>query len=125
PFNNPNAPPGPILMPQYHNSLLVQSTAQDEIASSTFERAVNARETGDKYVRTTVLLATILFLIAVSQRFGLLKVRVGLFVVALAPSALALTSMAPSPRLWGRLRSRSGRGAQGRSPAGWPEPRTP
>lgn len=99
PFNNPNAPPGPILMPQYHNSLLVQSTAQDEIASSTFERAVNARETGDKYVRTTVLLATILFLIAVSQRFGLLKVRVGLFVVALVLLGLALNSIATYPRL--------------------------
>jgi hypothetical protein len=99
PFNNPNAPPGPIFMPQYKNALLIQSATQDKTASATFVRAVDARETGDKYVRTTVLLATVLFLIAVSQRFGLFKVRVGLFVVSLVLLGLALSSIATYPRL--------------------------
>jgi hypothetical protein len=99
PFHNPRAPPGPIFMPQYHNALLDRSVQQDNHASATFERAVHARETGDKYVRTTVLLATVLFLIAVSQRFGLFKVRVGILVVALVLLVLALNNILTYDRL--------------------------
>ncbi len=99
PFNNPHASPGPIFMPQYHNALLARSAQQDKRASSVFVRAVHARETGDKYVRTTVLLATVLFLIAVSQRFALFKVRVGLLVVALVLLVVALNNILTYPRL--------------------------
>ena len=64
-----------------------------------FEQAAKARETGDKYVRTTVLLATVLFLIAISQRFALVKLRVALLCVALALLGLALVSIATYPRI--------------------------
>jgi hypothetical protein len=99
PFTNPRAPPGPIFMPQYHNTLLEESKRQNENASKVFDSGVHARETGDKYVRTTVLLATVLFLIAVSQRFGLPKLRVALLCVALVLLAIALGSIATYPRL--------------------------
>lgn len=99
PFTNPRAPPGPIYMPRYHNALLEQGARLDKQASRVFEQGSNARETGDKYVRTTVLLATVLFLIAVSQRFGLLKVRILLLSVALVLLAISLTSIARYPRL--------------------------
>jgi hypothetical protein len=64
-----------------------------------FEQGVGARETGEKYVRTTVLLATVLFLIALSQRFGLFKVRVGLLCVALVLLGIALTAIATYRRV--------------------------
>ena len=64
-----------------------------------FQQGVEARETGEKYVRTTVLLATVLFLIALSQRFGLVKVRAGLLVVAVALLVLSLVSIARYHRL--------------------------
>jgi hypothetical protein len=99
PFTNPRAPPGPIFMPQYHNALLEQSRRQNDQASEVFDQGVSARETGDKYVRTTVLLATVLFLIAVSQRFGLPKLRVALLCVALVLLAIALGSISTYPRL--------------------------
>jgi hypothetical protein len=86
-------------MPQYHNVLVDQGAQQDKRASEVFEQGASARETGDKYVRTTVLLATVLFLIAVSQRFGLFKVRVALLCIALVLLGIALSSIATYPRL--------------------------
>ena len=99
PFTNPHAPPGPLYMPQYRNALLERGARLDKQAAHVFEKGSNARETGDKYVRTTVLLATVLFLIAVSQRFGLFKVRIGMLSVALVLLAISLTSIATYPRL--------------------------
>jgi hypothetical protein len=99
PFVNPRAPPGPILMPQYHNALLERGAELNTRASDVFEEGAHARETGDKYVRTTVLLATVLFLIAISQRFGIFRLRVALLAVGLVLLAVALTSIATYPRL--------------------------
>lgn len=67
---NPRAPAGPILMPQYHNASSDRGTRLNAHASAVFDRGTHARETGEKYVRTTVLLATVPFLIVLSQRFG-------------------------------------------------------
>ena len=99
PFTNPHAPAGPIFMPQYHNAFADQGARQNAHASKVFEQGAKARETGDKYVRTTVLLATVLFLIAISQRFALVKLRVALLCVALALLGLALVSIATYPRI--------------------------
>jgi hypothetical protein len=99
PLNNPQAPPWPIYMPQYRNALVNRGAEQNTRASAVFDQAVSARETGDKYVRTTVLLATVLFLIAISQRFGLFRVRIALMLVALALLGIALNSIATYPRL--------------------------
>jgi hypothetical protein len=99
PFVNPRAPPGPIFMPQYHNTLVERGAERDTRASEVFERGAEARETGEKYVRTTVLLATVLFLIALSQRFALVRLRVGLLCVALVLLGIALTSIGTYPRL--------------------------
>jgi len=78
PFTNPDAPAGPMLMPQYRNGELEQAARLNAQASGVFGQAADARATGDKYVRATVLLATVLFLLAVSQRFRHFRVRVGL-----------------------------------------------
>jgi len=82
PFHNPKAPAGPIVMPQYHNANLEASAKWEERASAAFETGTAARETGDKYLRNTVLLATILFLTALSQRFKVRNVRLGLMAVS-------------------------------------------
>ena len=99
PFTSPNALPGPIFMPQYHNSLVAKGAELNAQASDVFQEGVDARETGEKYVRTTVLLATVLFLIALSQRFGLFKVRAGLLLVAVALLIISLVSIASYDRL--------------------------
>jgi hypothetical protein len=68
-------------------------------ASAIFDEGTTARERGDKYVRVTVLLATVLFLIALSQRFDLLGVRLGLFGVALVLLVISAYWIASYPRI--------------------------
>ncbi len=70
PLHNKNAPPGPIFMPQYKNANASASDRYESVASDYFKKGVETRETGDDYVRVTVFLATVLFLTALSQRFG-------------------------------------------------------
>jgi hypothetical protein len=45
---------------------------------------VSTRETGDEYVKVTVLLATVLLLTALSQRFAIFGPRVAVVAVAFA-----------------------------------------
>ena len=99
PFHNPDAPPGPIFMPQYHNALLEEADRLNEQASLTFERGTHARETGDDFVRITVLLASVLFLAAIAQRFDVVKIRIGLLVVAGVLLLISLFSVTQLPNL--------------------------
>ena len=58
-------------MPQYSDPLAAQATALGNQATQAYTAAANARETADKYVRLTVILAAALFLVAIGQRFRL------------------------------------------------------
>jgi hypothetical protein len=78
PFHNPKAPAGPLLMPQYKNPTFTKAAAQNAAAATAFEEGTTALERGDKYVRNTVLLATVLFLVALAQRFRFRAVRLAL-----------------------------------------------
>ena len=82
PLNNPNAPAGPQLMPQYRSSRTEQAARLNDQATEVFDQGTEARQRSDEYVRATVTLATVLLLIAISQRFNIHGVRVGLLVIA-------------------------------------------
>ncbi len=82
PSTNPNSPPGPTYMPQYHNRFAERAGRYNTLATEVFQAGTDARETGDEYIRTTVFLASILFLIALSQRFKVKTVRRTLLGVA-------------------------------------------
>jgi hypothetical protein len=99
PFNNPAAPAGPILMPEYHNRLEERAVATGDQATRTFDSGMQARHVGEEFVRITVVLAVVLFLIAISQRFAVFGVRVGLLGVAVALLGFCLYSLATFPRL--------------------------
>ena len=90
PVNNPRAPAGPIQMPQYHSAAAERATKAGERASANFEQGTKARETGDHYLRNTVLLATVLFLTALAQKFKVVRVRLSLLGVAAGLLAVAL-----------------------------------
>ena len=62
----------------------------DKKASAEFEAGTNARETGDRYLRNTVLLATVLFLTALAQKFKVTRVRLSLLGVARGRTLLVL-----------------------------------
>jgi hypothetical protein len=82
PLHNPKAPAAPLLMPQYHNEAAVQAAAAGARATKAFEDGTKARERGDKYLRNTVLLATVLFLTALAQKFKVQAVRASLLGVS-------------------------------------------
>ena len=94
PLHNPLAPPGPAFMPQYKNAdsdlaLKLEREAEDARAAGD-----HAREVGDQYVRVTVLLAVVLFLTALSQRFTIRGVRVGILVLALVVLGISVLTLA-------------------------------
>jgi hypothetical protein len=99
PFTNPDAPPGPGFMPQYVNPLLERGAALNHLGGRLFEAGTVARHQADEYIRTTVVLATVLFLLALSQRFQVRQVRIGVVVVAIGLIVYGLVTVATFPRL--------------------------
>ena len=99
PFENPEAPPGPSFMPEYENPQLEEGEALIDRANEVFDKGTEARETSEQYVRLTVILATVLLLIALSQRFKVRNVRIGLLVVAGALFIYDIATIATLPRL--------------------------
>jgi hypothetical protein len=83
PINNPNAPVGPQLMAEYRSSKTEQAAKLNDQATAVFDQGTQGRQRADQYVRITVTLATVLLLMAISQRFKMRSVRTALLVVAL------------------------------------------
>jgi hypothetical protein len=69
PETNPNAPRGPTYMPQYRQPGLAEGKVLDRQADEAFAEGQTAGERSDKYIRVTVFLASVLFLIGISTRF--------------------------------------------------------
>ena len=78
PLHNPNAPPGPTYMPQYQLPAQAQANALDAAATAKFNAGNQAAVTGDNYVRITVFLAAVLFIVGIGSSFKLQGVRYGL-----------------------------------------------
>jgi hypothetical protein len=89
PLKNPNAPADPSDMPQYVIPQQKQAELRTVQANASFSAGESAAGTADKYVRLTVLLAAVLFLVGIGSRFparsgryGLIAVAAGLLVVS-------------------------------------------
>src|SRR5580658_1241450 len=82
PLNNPSAPAGPQLMAEYRSSKTEEAARLNDQATEFFEQGNRGRQLADEYVRATVTLATVLLLMAISQRFKTRGVRVGLLAIA-------------------------------------------
>jgi hypothetical protein len=101
PMTNPEAPPGPRLMPGYTDPLVEQASQLADEATHAFEMGAQTRATGEKYVRVTVLLAATLFLIAIGQRFKIRGVRYGVNTVAGVLLVYCVYLIAVYPHLYG------------------------
>ena len=99
PFSDPNALPGPSFMPEYVNHRIERGMELNEFASHVFDEGTAARARADDYIRVTVVLATVLFLLALSQRFGVSYVRIGVVVLAGGLMAYGLITILTFPRL--------------------------
>jgi hypothetical protein len=101
PAHNPHAPPGPSFMPQYVIPQEAAATAGDKTADREFTRGSEAGATGDKYVRDTVFLATVLFLVGISSHFPVRQGRYGLIgigAVILVFAIVQVLGLSPPPR---------------------------
>jgi hypothetical protein len=99
PFSNPAAPPGPGYMPQYRNPDLEASARLNTAAAAAFEEGTAARDNAESYLRDTVLFATVLFVVAIAQRFKVRAVRVTTTTIALALAAYTTVAMLALPRV--------------------------
>jgi hypothetical protein len=97
PESNPQAPPGPTYMPQYRQPELATATRLDREADAAFAEGVEAGERSDDYIRTTVFLATVLFLVGISTQFPLRGVRYGLVAVGAVLLVFSVVQLAQLP----------------------------
>ncbi|SRR6266487_2437182 len=97
PFNDPNTPPGPLFMPQYKVSMAEKANQLETEADKAFEEGLAANERSDNYVLNTVFLATVLFFVAIAERFKWLPVLGVIVLLALALLLLGLYHIATYP----------------------------
>ena len=97
PETNPDAPLGPTYMPQYKRPGLAEARALDAQAKAAFLQGETDGSTSDKYVRLTVVLASILFLVGISTHFPYRSVRYGLIGLGIALLMLSLLQLSALP----------------------------
>lgn len=82
PLKNPAAPPDPSYMPQYQVPQAAQARLLSAQGNAYFTQGESAAGTADKYVRLTVVLAAVLFLVGIGSRFPVRSARYGLIGIA-------------------------------------------
>src|SRR5207245_177408 len=97
PLKNPNAPPDPSYLAQYKIPQQAQATTLNSKATALFGEGQSAAGTADKYVRLTVLLAAVLFLVGIGSRFPIRIARYGLITVAGALLVLSIVQLLALP----------------------------
>jgi hypothetical protein len=97
PAHNPNAPPGPAYMPNYVIPQAAESATADKAANVAFSEGSDAGETSDKYIRDTVFLATVLFLVGISGHFRVRQARFGLIGIGALILAFAVIQLVGLP----------------------------
>ena len=89
----------PAYMPGYANAEIGEATRLNEEASHKFDEGTEARETGENYVRNTVLFATVLFLVALAQRQKARGARIAANGIAVALLVFTMISTVNLDRL--------------------------
>jgi len=97
PETNPKAPPGPRFVRQYRDPLMAQAAAFDARADEAYATAVEDRDTSDRFVRLTVILAAVLFLVAIGQRFRVRRARLAVLGVAAVFLVYSIVLLATYP----------------------------
>jgi hypothetical protein len=97
PLHNPKAPPGPGYMPQYHNPQMGQASRLNNEVSAMDAKGSSASDMSDKYTRVAIVLATVLFLITLSQRFTHGHVNSALRILGVVVVAFALAELVTYP----------------------------
>lgn len=97
PLKNPDAPADPSDMPQYHVPQSAEARALNAEADAHFSEGQTDAGTADKYVRLTVFLAAVLFLVGIGSRFPVRSARYALIGVAAALLVASVTQLLGLP----------------------------
>jgi hypothetical protein len=97
PLTNPAAPSGPLTMPEYHSARLAQARQLQKQADDLFNQGQRDNDIGDRFVRTTVLLAVALFFGGIAQTFKSLPIKAVLVGVAFLICAISALMVAHLP----------------------------
>jgi hypothetical protein len=98
PLHDPNAPPGPGYMPSFTTPEFEKADQLNAEASAAFAEGTTARETANKYIRDTVLFASVLFFVAIAQRFKIRQVRIGADAIGLVLLVYTVGTLIVLPR---------------------------
>jgi hypothetical protein len=98
PFKNPDAPKGPSYMPEYKLPQLEESAKLDAKANAYYAIGEQSGSNADGYVRTTVYLATVLFLVGISGHFKVRAARLSLIGVAGVILVFSVVSLIIAPK---------------------------
>jgi hypothetical protein len=101
PDHNPHAPPGPTYMPQYRLADQAKAEALDRAAVAASAAGNHAGEVGDDYIRITVFLAAVLFLVGIGSTFKLHAIRYALITIGSLLLLLATVLILRQPGLPG------------------------
>jgi len=98
PLHNPDAPPGPTYMPEYVLPDVAKAADLERQAEQATTEGNEDAGHADDYVRTTVVLATVLFLAGISGHFSVDAARIGLLAVAGSILVFAVVSLVLAPK---------------------------
>jgi len=98
PATNPDAPKGPTYMPDYVQPGLALSNHLDKEADNYYALGETAASNSDNYVRTTIFLASVLFLVGISSHFRVRGARIALVIVGASMMTLAIVLLALAPK---------------------------
>jgi hypothetical protein len=97
PETNSEAPRGPTYMPEYKRPGVAKARALDDRAKAAFLDGEKDGSTADKYIRLTVVLASILFLVGISTHFPYRGARYGLIGLGIALLVLSIVQLSLLP----------------------------
>lgn len=109
PLSHPDAPPGPTSLPQYKQLDATPSAVLDTKADQLDAAGSDDGIHSDDYVRVTVSLATVHFLLTISGHFRIRNVRIGLIVVSIVALVFSVSQLLslPIPATWRLQRGRA------------------
>jgi hypothetical protein len=98
PETNPDAPSGPQAMPGYTEPGSEGAAELKDEAAELFEKGSDEGKYADDYVRATVYLATVLFLVGISTQFSVRVARYGLLTIGVLILAFAVVQLVTYPK---------------------------
>ena len=99
PFTDPDAPAGPAAMPGFTTEEFQQAAALNAQASQELDEGTANRGTANQYVRGTVLFASVLFLVAIAQRFTIRRIRFAANALAVLVLVYSVSVVFSLPRI--------------------------